>query len=350
VIRSLSRTGEADHPALDVPGWWYRDCRLAWEPAQCCPSTLPARHRIAARGAAEPRAILVTGGGGALAQVLANVCIVRGLPHRVLSRAKLDVADAASIVAAFDRWRPWAVINAAGFSRVDRAEAAPELCWRENVGGAEALSRACAAAGIPLVAFSSHLVFGGDKPAPYLEGDPVAPLGVYAAAKAEAERVASAAFPDVLLIRSGSFFGPWDSPNTLTRAIRAVGSGHSVAAASDVTVSPTYLPDLADTTLDLLMDGERGIWHLASPGTVTWAELAKEAVSGAALDPLHVRAVPAAELGWRAPRPAQSALRSRRSALMPPLGKALGCYLGALRSGAGDIVTGAWLTRYRPPG
>jgi hypothetical protein len=35
---------------------------------------------------------------------------------------------------------------------------------------------------------------------------------------------------------------------------------------------------------------------------------------------------------------------------MPPLDRALGCYLGALRSGAGDIVTGAWLTRYRPPG
>jgi dTDP-4-dehydrorhamnose reductase len=350
LIRDLAHTGEADHPALDVPGWWHRDCRLAWEPAQCCPSTFPTRHMAAACGASEPRTILITGGGGALAQVLANVCTVRGLPHRVLSRAGLDVADAASVVAAFERWRPWAVINAAGFSRVDGAEEEPDLCWRENVGGAEVLARACAAAGIPLVAFSSHLVFGGDKPTPYLEGDSVAPLGVYAAAKAEAERVTSAAFPDVLLIRSGSFFGPWDSRNTLTRAIRAVGSGHSVAVASDVTVSPTYLPDLADTTLDLLLDGERGMWHLATPGMVTWAELAREAVSGAALDPSHVRAVPAAELGWRAPRPAQSALRSSRGALMPSLDRALGCYLDALRSGAADIVTGAWLTRYRPPG
>jgi dTDP-4-dehydrorhamnose reductase len=349
LIRDLARTGDADHPALDAPGWWHRDCRLAWEPAQCCPSTLPPRRMAVFSGAEQPRRLLITGGGGALAQVLANVCIVRGLPHRLLSRAELDVADPGSILAAFDRWRPWAVINAAGFSRVDRAEGAPDLCWRENVAGAEALSRACSAAGMPLVAFSSHLVFG-DKPEPYLEDDKVAPLGVYAAAKAEAERVTLAAFPDALLIRSGPFFGPWDGLNTLTQAIRSVGAGQPFAAASDVTVSPTYLPDLADTTLDLLMDGERGIWHLASAGTVTWAELAREAVAGAALDASIVRAVQGAELGWRAPRPAQSALRSSRSALMPPLDRALGCYLGALRSGAGDIVTGAWLTRYRPPG
>lgn len=350
LIRDLAHEGDADHPALDAPGWWHRDCRLAWEPAQCCSSTLPPRQMAASKGAEQPRSLLITGGGGALAQVLANVCVVRGLPHRVLSRAELDVADPVSILAAFDRWRPWAVINAAGFSRVDRAEEVPELCWRENVAGAEALSRACAAAGIPLVAFSSHLVFGGEKPEPYLEDDKVAPLGVYAAAKAEADRVILAAYPDALLIRSGPFFGPWDGLNTLTQAIRAVGSGHSFAAASDVTVSPTYLPDLADTTLDLLMDGETGIWHLSNPGMGTWAELAREAVAGAALDASMVLAAQGAELGWRAPRPAQSALRSSRSALMPPLDRALGCYLGALRSGASDIVTGAWLTRYRPPG
>jgi dTDP-4-dehydrorhamnose reductase len=350
LIRDLARTGEADHPALDTPGWWHRDCRLAWEPAQCCPSTLPQRPMAAFSGTIEPRTLLITGGGGALAQALAHVCIVRGLPHRVLSRADLDVADAVSIGAAVDRWRPWAIVNAAGSSRVDRAEDAPDLCWRENVLAAETLSRACTAAGIPLVAFSSHLVFGGEKVEPYLEHDPVAPLGVYAKAKVEAERILLSACPDALVIRAGSFFGPWDPRNMLTRAIRAIGAGKPFAAASDITVSPTYLPDLADTTLDLLMDGECGIWHLASAGMVTWAELARAAVAGAALDGSSVRAVLSAELGWRAKRPAQSALRSRRSALMPPLDKALGCYLGALRSGSSDIVTGTWLTRHRPPG
>ena len=348
LVRDLARSGAADHPALDVPGWWHRACRFAWEPTSACPSTMPRRRLPLQRTPKRPRPLLITGGGGTLAQVLANVCVVRGLPHRVLPRAALDVTDPAAVAAAIDRWRPWAVINAAGFSRVNRAEAAPGRCWRENVAGAEVLARACAA-GVKLAAFSSHLVFDGEKPEPYLEGDPVAPLGVYAAAKAAAERVLLASSPDVLLVRPGAFFGPWDGRNILTRAIRAVRAGTDFPAATDVTVSPTYLPDLADATLDLLMDGEAGLWHLATPGAVTWADLVREAVSSMGLDRRKVIGLPVAELGWRARRPAQSTLKSGRSELMPPLDKALGCYLRALRGGPGDIATGAWLTRYRPP-
>jgi dTDP-4-dehydrorhamnose reductase len=260
------------------------------------------------------------------------------------------VADPASVAAALERWRPWAVVNAAGFARVDRAETSPELCRRENVQGAETLARACAAAGIPLVSFSSHLVFDGAKVAPYLEEDEATPLGVYGATKAEAERVLLAAFPDALLIRAGAFFGPWDGRNMVAQAIGTVASGRRFAAASDVTVSPTYLPDLADAALDLLMDRERGVWHLASAGAVTWAELAREAVRRAALDARQVVEVPHAELGWSARRPARSALRSTRGALMPSLDKALERCLATIRAGDGDLASGAYLTRYRPPG
>ncbi|HEY0418634.1 MAG TPA: hypothetical protein VGC80_03860, partial [Acetobacteraceae bacterium] len=94
----------------------------------------------------------------------------------------------------------------------------------------------------------------------------------------------------------------------------------------------------------------RGIWHLASAGAVTWAELVREAVHGARLDTRWVLEVPSAELDWTARRPPQSVLRSGRGGLMLPLDKALGCYLDALRSATSDISVGAFLTRYRPPG
>jgi dTDP-4-dehydrorhamnose reductase len=98
------------------------------------------------------------------------------------------------------------------------------------------------------------------------------------------------------------------------------------------------------------MDRERGIWHLASSGAATWADLAREAVRGAALDSRKVLAVPNMELDWSARRPAQSALGSRRGALMPPLEAALARYLDTLKAPATDISTGSFLTRYRPPG
>jgi dTDP-4-dehydrorhamnose reductase len=350
MMRDLARTGGADHPTLDAPGWWHREERFAWEPAECCPSVLPRRLRAPFAGPRRPRPLLIVGGGGTLAGALASVCVVRGLPHHAAPRAEVDAADPASVAAALERWRPWAVVNAAGFARVDRAEGSAARCRRANVRVAEVLARACAAAGIPLLAFSSHLVFDGEKDGPYLEDDAAAPLSAYGAAKAEAERAVLEAFPDVLLVRSGAFFGPWDERNLLTRAIRAAASGRRFAAAADVTVSPSYLPDLADAALDLLMDRESGVWHLPSDGAATWAELAREAVRGAGLDPRRVLEVPAAEVGWVAPRPRQSVLRSGRGGLMPPLGDALGCYVDALRARPLEVPTGSFLTRFRPPG
>jgi dTDP-4-dehydrorhamnose reductase len=350
LVGDLAQKAEADHPALDAPGWWQREERFAWKPVECCATTLPRRILKSFTGPERPRPLLITGGGGALALALSNVCIVRGLPHLIVPRGVLDVADPASLAAALDRWRPWAVINAAGFTRVDHAETSPDHCRRENVLGAEVISRACAAVGVPLVAFSSHLVFDGDKAAPYLEDDSAAPLGVYGVTKAEAERVLFKTFPDVLLIRAGPFFGPWDGRNVLSQAIRTVASGRTFAAAADVTISPTYLPDLADATLDLLMDRERGIWHLASAGSVIWSDLVREAVDGARLDAKKVLEVPSAELGWKARRPLQSVLHSTRGGLMPRLDKALGCYLDTLRLGTSDISTGSFLSRYGPPG
>jgi dTDP-4-dehydrorhamnose reductase len=135
------------------------------------------------------------------------------------------------------------------------------------------------------------------------------------------------------------------------RAVRALARGRRFAAASDVTVSPSYLPDLADAALDLLIDGESGVWHLASAGETTWADLVREAACALRLDPRLVLAVPAAELGWLARRPPRSALRSARGSPMPALGAALGCCVDALRAGnPGRVAAGAFLTRYRPPG
>ncbi len=350
MIRSLAGTGEADHPALDGPGWWEREERLSWDAADPCPTTLPHRTMRHFVAPAEPRPLLVTGGGGALAGAVARLCALRSLPVTVVPRAGLDIADAAAVRAAIGRARPWAVVNAAGFARVDGAEADPARCRRENVEGARVLAEACASAGLPLVAFSSHLVFGADRDDPWGEEDAPAPGGIYAGTKAEADTLLLARHPDTLLVRCGAFFGPWDARNALSRAIREVREGREVAAAADVILSPTYLPDLAEAVLDLLMDRERGIWHLANAGAACWADMVQEAVGGLALDRRRVRPVPRAELPWRAPRPRQSALRSRRGLIMPPLDKALGCYVGTLRAGRAEARHGVWLTRHAPPG
>ena len=103
-----------------------------------------------------------------------------------------------------------------------------------------------------------------------------------------------------------------------------------VDAADDLVVSPTYLPDLVNASLDLLIDGERGIWHLVNEGAATWAQLARDVARLAGLDESLVRARPSTELGFLAPRPRNSALASERGWLMPPLDRALARCVGAL--------------------
>ncbi|WP_448187832.1 family 1 glycosylhydrolase [Azospirillum sp. sgz301742] len=332
LVESLARGGEADHPVLDTPGWWHRPDRFFWPPVRCRPFTLPYSAWTLSERRGEPRTLLIAGATGTLGRAFARHCALRGLPFRVLTRQEMDIADPASVGAALDRHRPWAVINAAGWVRVDEAEADPRGCRRENTQGPAVLAAACAARGVGLVTFSSDLVFDGAKRAPYVESDAPGPLSVYGAAKAAAEAAVLETLPCALVVRTSAFFGPWDQHNFLAHALLRLRAGQRFAAAADALVSPTYVPDLADAALDLLIDGERGIWHLASGGAVSWAELARLAAERCGVNADLIDPVPAAELGWTAPRPAYSVLGSERGAIMPPLDDALARYVEAVSS------------------
>jgi dTDP-4-dehydrorhamnose reductase len=271
---------------------------------------------------------LITGATGTLGRAFARLCDVRGIFFRATRRSDLDIADRASVEAALDRIQPWAVINTAGYVRVDDAEADEPACRRENTEGAALLAEACAARSIALVTFSSDLVFDGQKKAPYDEADLVSPLNVYGRAKAEAEARVQAVHSRALVIRTSAFFGPWDEHNFVTVSLRRLASGEPVKAAGDAVISPTYVPDLVSTTLDLLIDGESGLWHLAGPGSLTWAAFASLAAELAGLDASAVEAEPIERMGLPARRPLWSVLGSSRGAALPPLENALGRYFG----------------------
>jgi dTDP-4-dehydrorhamnose reductase len=273
------------------------------------------------------RPLLVTGATGTLGRAFGRICTERAIPHVATTRQELDIADGASIAAALERLQPWAIVNTSGYVRVDEAETDRERCFRENALGPTRLARACAAAGIQLVTFSSDLVFDGRKGAAYVESDAVAPLNVYGASKASAEDAVLAELPSALVVRTSAFFGPWDRYNFVFQALAALRLGERFRAATDLVVSPTYVPDLVHTTLDLLIDAEAGIWHLANVGSVSWFELAHLAGEAAALDTSSIEGQPANELGFTAQRPRCGALASERGWLMPSLADALSRYV-----------------------
>jgi len=235
----------------------------------------------------------------------------------------MDIADPASVAAAIERHRPWAVVNASGYVRLDDAETDRERCFRENALGPEVLAQACARHGLKLLTFSSDQVFDGRRIEPWVEDDAPAPLNVYGLSKVAGERAVLAAHDGALVVRTSAFFGPWDRYNFVIQSLQALADGRTFAAPHDVRVSPTYVPDLVNACLDLLIDGERGIWHLANAGDVSWAELALQAAEAAGVDARSLRACANAELCLPAARPAYAVLGSTRARLMPPLDDAL---------------------------
>ncbi len=308
LLTALATDAPRPHAAmLAQPGWWER-------PHGAAPEASP---------------IVITGRTGTLGQALARACGSRGLSHVLTGRDELALADATSIDRALDRLRPTAVINTAGLVDIDRAERDPNLAMAVNADGPARLAAACAARGIAFVTISSDQVFAGTHDGEHFEDDAVSPCNVYGRSKAEAERRVLAALPTALVVRTAAFFGPHDTHNFAVHAIDALRRGERFRAASDSIVSPTYVPDLVDTLLDLLIDGETGLWHLATPGRTSWADFARALAVATGCDPDRVEAVPSADLGWTAPRPASVALGSKRGWPLPPLDRALASFAAA---------------------
>jgi dTDP-4-dehydrorhamnose reductase len=325
LLTDLAAGRPPNHPVLDTPGWWRRPKRLLYQPVDDN-GTVAASVETPLPPHPSPRPLLILGGNGTLAYAFSRLCDHRGLLAHNLARPQLDITDATAVEAALHQFHPWAVINAAGYGRVDQAEREPDSCYHVNTNGPAVLAAACATHHIPFVTFSSDLVFDGQQAAPYVESDPVRPLNVYGRSKAQAEQRVLDLHPTALIVRTSAFFGPWDHHNFLTVALRALAGGQSIPAAADTYLSPTYVPDLVHATLDLLIDGEQGIWHLANEGTITWATLARRAARTAGYDANAVVSRPTRALGHTAPRPVYSVLGSERGRLLPPLDRALDCY------------------------
>jgi dTDP-4-dehydrorhamnose reductase len=311
VAQDLAARGESDHPLLASGGWWATAGR---QPGSMAP-------------------LMIVGATGTLGRAFARTCERRGIPYVALTRMDLDILDVDAVRAAVVAHRPWAVVNAAGYVRVDDAERDAAQCRRVNAVAPAILAMVCRKARIRLLTFSSDLVFDGGRQHPYIELDPVAPLNVYGLSKAEAERRVLALNPSALVVRTSAFFGPWDESNFVTRMLSELGSRRRFRASTDVTVSPTYVPDLVNTSLDLLIDEADGVWHLANAGAVTWFELAVLAARLAGADPEGIDACSFDSLQLPATRPPYSVLGSNRGPLMPALEDSLERYVHDRRRG-----------------
>ncbi|GAB1542895.1 hypothetical protein NUACC21_55690 [Scytonema sp. NUACC21] len=333
MVRDLATGCKPDHPLLEAPGWWHRQERLLYPPVSCHgeQGEKAGNFSPCPRVTASSSPLAIVGARGTLGKAFARLCEVRGISYRLLSRQEIDITDSASVHAVLTELKPWAVVNAAGYVRVDDAEQEPDVCLRINAEGAANLATACAQHNVALLTFSSDLVFNGAVSNPYIESDSVAPLNIYGCSKALAEKLVLKVHPASLMIRTSAFFGPWDDYNFVTIALRHLSAKNTFVAADDTIVSPTYIPDLVHASLDLLIDGESGLWHLANKGAIAWADLAMLAAKKAGISVSSLIARPSKELGFIAPRPTYSVLGSNKGEFMSCLDSAMSRYFDEVK-------------------
>lgn len=315
LIQALSAGKNYDHPVLEHKGWWHRDVRFIYQRSFRSRSDLPDHFNS--------RPVLITGKNGTLGKAFGKICGFRSIHFFLLSRQELDISNEDEIADVIKKYDPWAIINAAGFVNVDAAETEVDKCFTDNARACHNLAKACKKFDLPFLTFSSDLVFDGNKSSPYLEGDQLNPLNAYGRSKAEAENLVLRANPSALIIRTSAFFGPWDDYNFVSQVVETLSDNKALVACDDVFISPTYVPDLVNVALDLLVDNEKGIWHVSNKGCLSWAGLARKVSNQAGLDTELIEPRPSHELNWVATRPRYSVLGSEKGIALPALDNAL---------------------------
>jgi dTDP-4-dehydrorhamnose reductase len=183
--------------------------------------------------------LLITGKTGTLGHAFQRACLLRGISHELLDRKELNIAHLDQIEEVIKTKRPWAIVNTAGFVRVDDAEDEIENCYLANATGPEYLALICRKYDVQLLTFSSDLVFDGKKLQPYVESDDVSPLNIYGMSKAKAEQSVLKIDSTALIVRTSAFFGPWDQYNFAAHVLNTLQNNLPVNAIEDVFISPT---------------------------------------------------------------------------------------------------------------
>jgi dTDP-4-dehydrorhamnose reductase len=254
---------------------------------------------------------LITGAGGQLASELLALA-PGGWSVEAISELDLDIRDAAAVREAVLRASPDAVLNAAAYTAVDRAESEREIAYAVNRDGAVHLAAAAAEAGARFAHVSTDFVFDGESGRPYRPDDAAAPINVYGASKLAGEEAVRALAPQALILRTAWVYSPHGG-NFVKTMLRLMGERGEVRVVADQFGTPTSATTLAHTLWDLVTAGAGGVFHHTDAGAASWYDFAQaigEEAFAAGLLEAEPRVIPIATADYPTParRPAFSVL------------------------------------------
>lgn len=227
-----------------------------------------------------------------------------------LARADVDLTNPTACGAAIAMHAPDAVINAAAYTAVDKAEDDAETADLINAQAPAAMARACATRDIPFVSISTDYVFSGAGIAPWHPGDPTDPQGVYGRTKRDGEIAIEAAGGRYAILRT-SWVVSAHGNNFVKTMLRLGAERKALTIVADQIGGPTGAAEIAQACVviakTLVSKPEKsGIYHLSGTPDVSWADFARAIFDQAGIT-CAVTDIPSGDY----PTPAKRPLNSR---------------------------------------
>ena len=261
--------------------------------------------------------ILLTGCAGQLGRELKRSLASLG-EVVACDRRQIDLADPDAVRDAVRAIAPDAIVNAAAYTAVDKAEAEPATAGAINTVAPGILADEAKRLGALLVHYSTDYVFDGAKPTPYIEDDVTAPLSAYGRSKRDGDLAIAASGARYLILRTSWVYG-LHGANFMKAMLRLAREHDELRVVDDQIGAPTWTRHLADATAMILARDEtpQGVYHLAAAGETSWHGYAEAIVAEARVAGLleklpGVRRITSADYPLPALRPTNSRLDCSR--------------------------------------
>lgn len=265
--------------------------------------------------------LAVTGRHGQVARSLIARAAQEDVVIVPLARPDFDLSRPKSFMDAVRAARPDAIVSAAAYTAVDRAESEPELAEAVNGRAPGELGRVAAALNVPILHLSTDYVFSGDKPEPYVETDATGPINVYGHSKLHGERALAAASDNHVILRTSWVFSP-EGRNFVNAMLALAQTRDALDVVADQRGCPTSADEIARALIAVarrvIADPApelRGVFHMAGGAETNWAAFAEAVFDGARRRGWPAAAVrPTRSSAWPSParRPMNSRLDSAR--------------------------------------
>jgi dTDP-4-dehydrorhamnose reductase len=261
--------------------------------------------------------ILVTGIDGQLGRELKATLEPLGEILGV-GRETTDLTQATSIRQTIANFRPSAIVNAAAYTAVDKAETDEELAYTVNAIAPGIMAEEAAKLGATLLHVSTDYVFDGRNNLPYREDDKTNPLGVYGKSKLAGEENVKQACQSHIILRTAWVYGTWGKTNFVKTMLRLGKGREEIRVVNDQVGSPTWSKDIASAIARLVESpNSPGVYHFTNSGVASWYDFASAIFEEAKLlkFPLKIQQIipiTTAEYPTPAQRPAYSVLANQK--------------------------------------